>query len=156
MANTQTEIFFEKLQSYIDNKELIKLSLTGKRDKLSDLKKLIITAVELKKGYCLNVVYRHNTRDITKNFEIAEGIELVAKALENDFVNAELLSISTQLNLMVLPNGKVKLKTTENSACPTHAGARQHKRASDQHTRKYLSTRVGHYERRLGSSTRNE
>jgi len=49
MANTQTEIFFEKLQSYIDNKELIKLSLTGKRDKLSDLKKLIITAVELKK-----------------------------------------------------------------------------------------------------------
>ena len=116
MANTQTEIFFDKLQSYIDNKELIKLSLTGKRDKLSDLKKLIITAVELKKGYCLNVVYRHNTRDITKNFEIAEGIELVAKALENDFVNAELISISTQLNLMVLPNGKVKLKTTENSA----------------------------------------
>ncbi len=116
MANTQTEIFFDKLQSYINNKELIKLTLTGKRDKFSDLKKLIITAVELKKGYCLNFVYRHNTRDITKNFEIAEGIDLVAKALETDFINAELLSKTTQVNLMILPNGKVKLKTTENNS----------------------------------------
>lgn len=124
MANTQTEVFFEKLQLYIDNKELVKLSLTGKREKLSDLKKLIITAVELKKGYCLNVVYRHNTRDITKNFEITEGIELAAKALENDFVNAELISKSTQLNLMVLPNGKSETQNfRKQHPCPAHAGA---------------------------------
>ena len=68
MTTTQTNLFIDKLHSSVDNKELIKLTLTGKKNKESDLKKIIITAVELKKGYCLNFVYRHNTKDITKNF----------------------------------------------------------------------------------------
>jgi precorrin-6B methylase 2 len=113
MPNTQTKIFFDKLQSNVDNKELIKLTLTGKRDKMSDLKKLIVTAVELKKGYCLNFVYRHNTKDITKNFEISEGISLITKALENDFLNGEIFSKNENVSLVILPNGKVKLKTNE-------------------------------------------
>jgi SAM-dependent methyltransferase len=111
MQNSQTKIFFEKLESFIEKKELIKLTLTGKREKTSDLKKLIITAVELKKGYCLNFVYRHNTKDITKNYEIAEGIQLISKALENDFVNAELFAKNENASLFILPNGKAKLKT---------------------------------------------
>jgi len=105
--------FFEKLQSIIENKELVKLQLTGKHDKLSDLKKIIVVAVELKKGYCLNFVYRHNTKDITKNFDIAEGIDLIAKAMENDFYNAELFSIKENVSLIIQPNGKAQLKTTE-------------------------------------------
>lgn len=115
MPTTQTRMFFDKLQSFIDNKELIKLTLTGKRDKLSDLKKLIVTAVELKKGYCLNFVYRHNTKDITKNFEISEGVNLIAKALENDFLNGEIFSKNENINLIILPNGKAKLKTAEST-----------------------------------------
>lgn len=111
MQNSQTKLFFDKLESLIDKKELIKLTLTGKREKTSDLKKLIITAVELKKGYCLNFVYRHNTKDITKNYEIAEGIRLISKALENDFVNAELFAKNENASLFILPNDKAKLKT---------------------------------------------
>lgn len=113
MINTQLTIFFEKLQSIVDNKKLVKLLLTNKREKSSDLKKLIVTAVALKKGYCLNFVYRHNTKDITKNFEIPEGIELLQKALENDFYNAEIFTTTENLNYIVLPNGKAQLKTTE-------------------------------------------
>ena len=70
MQNSQIKTFIEKLQSFINNKELIKLTLSARKDKNADLKKLIVTAVELKKGYCLNFVYRHNTKDITKNSEI--------------------------------------------------------------------------------------
>ena len=113
MVHTNTKAFFEKLQLHVENKALIKLQLTGKRDKLSDLKKLIITAVEIKKGYCLNFVYRHNTKDITKNFEIAEGLELIAKAMQNDFYNAELFSTTENLSLIILPNEKAQLKTSE-------------------------------------------
>lgn len=112
MQNSQTKLFFDKLQSFIIKKELIKLTLTGKREKTSDLKKLIITAVELKKGYCLNFVYRHNTKDITKNYEIAEGIKLINIALENNFVNAELFAENENISLFILPNSKAKLKTT--------------------------------------------
>lgn len=112
MTNPQILKFVEKLQLFIENKELIKLTLAGKRDQSSNLKKLIVTAVELKKGYCLNFVYRHNTKDITKNYEITEGIVLITNALENDFLNAELFSKNENVSLNILPNGKTKLKTT--------------------------------------------
>ena len=49
MIHGNTKNFFEKLQLIVENKELIKLQLTGKRDKSSDLKKIIVTAVEIKK-----------------------------------------------------------------------------------------------------------
>ena len=113
MLNTQTNIFIDKLQSFIQNKELIRLTLSAKRDKDSDLKKLIVTAVDLKKGYCLNVVYRHNTKDITKNYNIPEGISMITDTLENDFWNAELFSKNENVNLFILPTGKVKLKISE-------------------------------------------
>ncbi len=113
MQDTQLPIFFEKLQSIIDNKELIKLLLTNKRDKSSDLNKLIITAVELKKGLSLNFVYRHNTKDITKNFEISEGLDIIDKALEKDFYNAEIFTNTENISYTILPNGKAQLKTTK-------------------------------------------
>lgn len=113
--NTNIQQFFIKLQIAIDKKELIKLQLTGKRNQTSDMKKVIITAVELKKGYFLNFVYRHNTKDITKNFEMAEGIGLIEKHMEADFVNAEIITLSEVLNLIILPNGKALLKTTDSA-----------------------------------------
>jgi len=115
MQNSQIKTFIEKLQSFINNKELIKLTLSARRDKNADLKKLIVTAVELKKGYCLNFVYRHNTKDITKNSEISEGIDLITKALENDFFNAEIFSKNENVSLNILPNEKAKLKITEST-----------------------------------------
>ena len=116
MATTQLNLFLDKLHVSVNNKELIKLTLSGKNNKESDLKKVIITAVELKKGYCLNFVYRHNTKDITKNFEINEGIQIIAGALENEFTNAEMLSTRENISLNSLPNGKVKLKTSASNA----------------------------------------
>ena len=113
MASSQINLFIQKLQSAIDNKVLIKLTLSGKREKTSDLKKLIITTVELKKGYCLNFVYRHNTKDITKNFDFAEGIQLINVALEKEFLNAEIYSGTEHIVLQILPNGKAKLRTSE-------------------------------------------
>jgi SAM-dependent methyltransferase len=110
MIHINKKKFFDKLQTTVENKELIKLQLTGKRDKLSDLKKIIISAVEIKKGYCLNFVYRHNTKDITKNYDITEGLGLIAKAMESDFYNAEMFAKTEILSLIILPNEKAQLK----------------------------------------------
>jgi hypothetical protein len=111
-VNANIKIFLEKLQSTINNKELVKLSLTAPKDKSSNLKKLIITAVELKKGYCLNVVYRHKTNDITKNYDLPECTDIIKIALESEFNNAELVTATETLLLYTLPNGKIQLKTT--------------------------------------------
>lgn len=149
MQNSQIILFLEKLESFITKKEFIKLSLTGKRDKTSDLKKLIITAVELKKGYCLNFVYRHNTKDITKNFEITEGLELISKTLESDFFNAELFSKTEQINLVILPNGKAKIRTT--SASPDTVVNLSHDKTKD----RLIKTHGNIYLRELGITNVN-
>ena len=109
---TNKDIFVEKLQSFIEKRELLKFSLSSPKDKTADLKKVIVTAVELKKGYCLNFVYRHTTKDITKNFEIAEGMALITNAIYSQFNNAEILSAAENLSLYTLPNGKIQVKTT--------------------------------------------
>jgi hypothetical protein len=109
---TNKEIFIEKLQSAVESKKLIKLTFSAKKDKDSDLKKIIVTAVELKKGYSLNFVYRYNTKDITKNYETGEGIALISKAIDTDFNNAELLAENDAMNLYTLPNGKIQLKSS--------------------------------------------
>lgn len=116
VLKTNKDLFVEKLQSIIDNKTLIRLSLSSPKNKATDLKKIIITAVELKRGYCLNFVYRHSTKDITKNFDIPEGIELINQAFECNFNNAEVLSTVENLNVYTLPNGKIQLKTSGSTA----------------------------------------
>jgi hypothetical protein len=112
MTAPQTTQFFDRFQFIVLQKELIKLTLTNKREKSSDLKKIIITAVELKKGYCLNFVYRHNTKDITKNYELEQGFEIIKESLSNDFFNADIYANSENISYLVLPNGKTQIKTT--------------------------------------------
>jgi len=149
MQNSQTTTFFEKLQLNIDNKELIKLTLAGKKDKNSDLKKLLVTPVELKKGYCLNFVYRHNTKDITKNFEIIEGLDLLVKALENDFLNADLFANAENINLSTLPNGKMQLRFNKPTMSPTFTFAH------DKPKERLIETSGNVYLRELGITNVN-
>lgn len=108
-------IFLDELCTSFENKDLIKLVLSNKRNKDSDLKSIIITIVSLKKGYFLNFVYRHNTKDITKNYSLKEGVGLVIKALENDFFNADIFSVKKDISLMIKPNGSMQLKSKEPS-----------------------------------------
>ncbi len=139
-STTNTQLFFEKLKSFVDNKELVKLQLTGKRNQLSDLKKIIITAVEIKKGYCLNFVYRYNTMDITKNFDTQEGLDIIAKAMENDFYNAEMFAKNEHVSLIILPNGKAQIKTIQQTlqAQPTLTHDRVKERLIDTYNNIYL------------------
>ncbi|NVO02121.1 MAG: SAM-dependent methyltransferase [Bacteroidetes bacterium] len=94
------------------NLELIKLILSNKRIVGSDLKSIIITAVKLKAGMRWSFVYRHQTKDITKNFETVEAISLINAALENDFLNADLFTTNETIQITHNSKGEVKLKTT--------------------------------------------
>ncbi len=117
--NNKKDLFLSELVLTIESKELSRLLLSNKRNKESDLKNIIITIVHLKKGYFLNFVYRHNTKDITKNYTEAEGIELIKQALDNDFLNADLYSKKQDISLIINPNGKtlVKVKNADSGSC---------------------------------------
>ncbi len=110
MNDIKIKNFLEELAVSISNKELIKLQLSNKREKSSDLKNLIVTIVSLKKGCFLNFIYRYNTKDITKNYTDEEGLELIKNALEKDFLNADFYSSTQDISLIIQPNGKTQLK----------------------------------------------
>ncbi len=107
------KIFFEKLEIIINSNELIKLIISNKRDKKSDLKKIIIKLVKIKKGLQLSFVYNHKTKDVTKNFNIDEGINIVKNLLDVDFLNADLFATNETIQLIINKKGKEKLQFTE-------------------------------------------
>ena len=111
MKNSKLDNFFEKLTLDVEKKELVKLILSDKRNKTSDLKNIIVTIVKLKNGFFMNFVYRYNTKDITKNYTEKEGIELIKSALENDFFNANLYSKTQDIILQIKPNEQIIMKT---------------------------------------------
>ena len=115
MENSKQNTFHNKLQESIEEKRIIKLVISNKRDKNSDLKKIIVKIIELKNGYFLNFVFNHETKDITKNFKFEEGIELIKENLSDKFYNANLFTNSEDITLTQFNNGKVLLKIKENT-----------------------------------------
>lgn len=111
MSNPQLTQFLDKITTIINGKKLAKLILSNKRSKASDLKSVIITIVEIKKGDKLNFVYRHNTKDITKNYEFAEGIKLIEELLANEFFNANVFAETEEINLLSNAKGHVTVKS---------------------------------------------
>jgi hypothetical protein len=111
MSNNHLTTFLKKVDQYLQNHSLSKLTLSNQRNKHSDLKMIIITLVALKKGLSIKFVYRYKTRDITKNHEFDEATDIIKKSMEKDFYNADLYSIEENVKLIINPNGKMKIKT---------------------------------------------
>ncbi len=118
MQNNPKEVFLDKLARIIHSRELIRLTISNRQNKISDLNSILITITELKRGYRLNFVYRHSTKDITKNYEFDEGINLITEILEKDFCNADLFSNQENIRLVINPAGKAKITTQEPTLQP--------------------------------------
>jgi hypothetical protein len=144
MENRQVTLFFDKLTIAIGGKTLIKLVLSSQREHASELKSIIITLLEIKKGTRLNFVYRYKTRDITKNFDATEAITLIKKSLEEDFLNADLFSNDETLRLLTTGRGKVKIRSNQPLLKPVESFG--HDRSKD----RIIPTRNNIYLRELG------
>jgi hypothetical protein len=118
MENRQISMFFDRLDHMISDKSLVKLVLSNRRNPASDLKNLIISPVNLRSGEMLKFVYRHESKDITKNHSPAEALPLIRSALENDFLNADLFTAGGTWRLFVSQVGKVKLREDRKAAIP--------------------------------------
>ena len=118
MENRHITLFFDKIEKIINDKALIKLVLSNQRNHASDLKSIIISIVEIKKGVRLNFVYRHKTKDITKNYDVEEALFIIRKSLTEDFFNADLFSADETFRLLITGNGKVKFRSNQTTVKP--------------------------------------
>ena len=91
------------------NRAFIRLTLSSKRVKSSDLSNVFVKPVILKGTALLNFVYRHSTNDITKNLGIEEASQQIETLLTNDFFKADLFTSSADYSFLSNSKGNSRL-----------------------------------------------
>lgn len=109
--------FIALLQANLEQNAFIKLVLAKYVGDETDLQRLIIKQLTVKDQPCLSFVYRYKTRDITKNFPLAEGVDTIAALLPASFKNAHLLAITDEAQLSTARRARARCSRASPSNC---------------------------------------
>lgn len=100
-----TAEFLHLLGTAVGDGSFVKLTLGAPRGSDETLRNLLVRPVELKAGPRLAFVWRHKTRDITKNLTHDDGLAVLATTLGTEFGTAHLFTTKCSAQLEV-PLGK--------------------------------------------------
>jgi len=123
--------FLGLLETSLSQNSLIKLVLAKYVGSEADLQRVIIKPLTVKEQPCLSFVYRYKTRDITKNFSLAEAVAVIASLIPESFKNAHLLSLTDEVQLEYSKKGKTTLfksKAQQERQAPSAGHDREKKR----------------------------
>ncbi|MBC8879759.1 MULTISPECIES: class I SAM-dependent methyltransferase [Pseudomonas] len=123
--------FLGLLETSLSQNSLIKLVLAKYVGSEADLQRVIIKPLTVKEQPCLSFVYRYKTRDITKNFSLAEAVAIIASLIPESFKNAHLLSLTDEVQLEYSKKGKTTLfksKAQQERQAPSAGHDREKKR----------------------------
>lgn len=77
--------FHQQLTDSIPAHQFIKISLGNYQGNDKELKNIYVRRIIVKRMEMLSFTYRNKTRDIVKNFPIAEGLTRISQLISNDF-----------------------------------------------------------------------
>ena len=123
--------FLGLLDTSLSQNSLIKLVLAKYVGSEAELQRVIIKPLTVREQPCLSFVYRYKTRDITKNFPLAEAVDVIAGLIPESFKNAHLLSLTDEVQLEFSKKGKstlFKSKAQQEREAPTAGHDRETKR----------------------------
>ncbi|MCJ2372310.1 SAM-dependent methyltransferase [Pseudomonas sp. RGM 3321] len=123
--------FLGLLDTSLSQNSLIKLVLAKYVGSEAELQRVIIKPLTVKEQPCLTFVYRYKTRDITKNFPLAEAVGVIASLIPESFKNAHLLSLTDEVQLEFSKKGKTTLfksKAQQEREAPSAGHDREKKR----------------------------
>ncbi|MEB0075590.1 SAM-dependent methyltransferase [Pseudomonas sp. CCI3.2] len=123
--------FLSLLDTSLSQNSFIKLVLAKYVGAEAELQRIIIKLTTIRELPHLSFVYRYKTRDITKNFLLAEGVDLIAGLLPDTFKNAHLLSLTDEVQLEYSKKGKstlFKSKAQQERGAPSVEHDREKKR----------------------------
>lgn len=107
----------------VEGGTLVKLTLGHYAGSDGTLKNVFVRPVALKAGLRLSFVYRHATKDITKNLTPAEGVTQVEALLGTEFRSAHLFTTTQAVQLEWRKHGEPKLTVTQAAhAAPASTG----------------------------------
>ncbi|PTX91140.1 SAM-dependent methyltransferase [Opitutus sp. ER46] len=112
--------FLELLRTALQEGSLVKLTLGKHRGADATLRNLFVRPVQLKSGTHLAFVWRHATRDITKNVAPAAALAQLEPLLGRDFLDAHLFTQTQSAQLETQPDGSARLRVQATAASPGH------------------------------------
>ena len=113
--------FLTLLQSAVRDGTLVKLTLGKHRGADTTLNNLFVRPVTLKAGPHLSLLWRHATRDITKNHPPAEALALIEPLIGSDFLDAHLFTPAQNAQLETRADGTARLSVKTASTAPMPA-----------------------------------
>jgi hypothetical protein len=91
--------FLEHIQQAISDSTFVKITLSRKANKASDLNNVYVRLTVIREVLHLSFTFRHETKDIVKNFEIKEGISMLETLIEATFLNGRLFTTEADFSL---------------------------------------------------------
>jgi SAM-dependent methyltransferase len=104
--------FLALLRDALAAGSLIKLTLGKHRGTDSSLRNVFVRPVALKSGPHLAMVWRHETRDVTKNIPVAAAATTLEALIGHDFLDAHLFTAEGNAQLETQSDGTARLSTT--------------------------------------------
>lgn len=109
--NSSLQALLEHARELINDNQFVKLSLGARKDKNAELKSISAKWLELKKGPVLSFVLRYQSKDITRNFPLEEGLNWAVAQLEESFDQLSLFGLAYEEHYTQM-QGKPRLKRT--------------------------------------------
>lgn len=106
------EQFVASLDVSLKSSTFVKISLGNYKGEELALKQILVRKVLIKREDKLAFTYRYKTRDVVKNFTIADGVDMIADYLKTGFKVATLFTIQQDLIFEELNSGKIVLRET--------------------------------------------
>jgi len=106
----QLEVLIKELYNSIRDDNFARITLSKPSDKASEVKKIIIRMVLIKDKRHFSFVYRHPTKDITKNHTVSEGSDLIVGLIQSEFEIINFFTTEKHIAAERLADGNFKLK----------------------------------------------
>jgi len=136
---TNIEEYINSLKNSLMTNTFVKVNLGNYKGEIEGLKKILIKKIIIKKKEKISFTYRYATRDLVKNYDINEGVNLIGESLSSGFNFAALFTLEFDLIYEVNKNGKAfikKIKPTENQLPTTQHDKQKNRLISPE--KKYL------------------
>ena len=113
----------------VDRNQVANLTLGDYRGPDKTLKRLLIRPVTLQAGFNLSFVFRHKTRDITKNFAPAEGLAKIEALFGSEFFSGHLATSERTIDARLKndSDGKLTIRPARAGVVVSNAHDREKK-----------------------------
>lgn len=133
---TESETFLDLMNQALRENTFIKLVLGKYRGRQTGLERITVRPITLAGRESLSFIYRHQTRDVTRNFDTIQAVDLMRQLLGNDFRSGHLFLLTADIQIDFSKKGKVILSRSKPSsdALPSKEHDRVKERLIDCHS----------------------